>query len=202
MNNQFDLQRVINGEPVETVSGTPVEFVAYRPTAEACKQLIIQVGTDILMYPANGRYPSRATSCYFDLRMKSATKQIDWAKLPVDTLVTVYPCTGNDERYFSHFSNGVVHCYRNGKTSKTATSNLDVFEAEPSSVHITKNQPWTIWQGGKCPIPDGLEFECMIYQKPGQALLSDGVAHMYLWDSIQIIYAYRLTGKLLDGWTL
>ncbi|MCI4437993.1 MAG: hypothetical protein JHC33_14390 [Ignisphaera sp.] len=89
MNNEFDLERAIAGEPIETVTGNPVEFIAYRPTAEACKQLIVQVGTDILMYYANGRYPSRTTKCYFDLRMKSVVKQIDWVKLPVDTIITL-----------------------------------------------------------------------------------------------------------------
>jgi hypothetical protein len=202
MNNEFDLQRAIAGEPIETVYGTPMEFVTYRPTAEASKQLIIQVGTDILLYHANGRYNRNpALSCSFDLRMKSVVKQVDWSKMPVDTLVTVYPSTGNDERYFSSFSYGMVNFYRNGKTSKTTTSNLDVFDAEPSYVHIAKNQPWTIWQGGECPIPDGLGFEYMIHGDPGQAIVCTESASAYLWQP-KLIYAYRLTGRVLDGWKL
>jgi hypothetical protein len=201
MTNTFNLERAIAGEPIETVSGVPVEFVAYRPTAEAGKQLIVQTGTDILMYYANGRYPSRATSCYFDLHMKSVVKQVDWSKMPVDTLIILGIYAGGDKRYFSSFTSGLVHCYRFGVTSKTMTNNSDIFPMNPSNVQIAQDQPWTVWLGGTCPIPNGLEFEYMIHEEPGQVMVGRESASAYLWQP-KLIYAYRLTGKLLDGWAL
>jgi hypothetical protein len=202
MSNEFDLQRAINGEPFETMEGKPVKFVAYLPTARECKQLIVQAETDVRMYYASGRYHGTEEHWSYDLRMKAPLKQIDWTKLPIDTVITLNLCTGEANRYFSSFTDGLVCYYRGGKTSKTITYKSDILYIHSKNVKISPDQPWTIWLGGECPIPNGLEFECMIYQEPGRALLSDGVASMYLWNSTQIIYAYRLTGKVLDGWVL
>jgi hypothetical protein len=203
MNNQFDLQRAINGEPFETVFGTPAEFIAYRPTAEAGAQLIVQVGIDILTYPANGRYHGSGVDCSYDLRMKSVVKQIDWAKLPVDTLIILNLRTGESDRYFSSFSCGMVNFYRDGTNSKTAQRNSSMLSINPSDVTIAPNQPWTIWLGGACPIPDGLEFEYMINDDPGRVMVAKESASEYLclWHP-KVIYTYRLTGKVLDGWKL
>jgi hypothetical protein len=202
MNDEFNVERTIAGEPTETVSGTPAEFIAYRPTAEAHKQIIMQVGTDIRTYYKNGRYYNNpAVGSAYDLRMKSAVKRIDWTKLPVDTLITLGICTGLDERYFSSFNSGLVHYYQGGTTSKTAASNSDVFTINPSNVRIAPDQPWTVWLGGACPLPDGLEYEYMIHDEPGQVMTNKESASSYSWVHNDI-YAYRLTGKVLGGWTL
>jgi hypothetical protein len=204
MDNEFNLERAIAGDPIETVAGTPVEFVTYRPNVKESKQLIVEVGTDLCTYYANGRYHGNSTGQTFpyDLRMKPNLKQIDWAKLPVDTLLTLSLCTGKDIRYFNSFSNGVVLYYRNGWTSKIATTK-DVIAINQSNVQIASDQPWIVWQGGGCPLPDGLEFEYMIHDDPSQVIVSkESVsAYLYLWCT-NLIYAYRLTGKVLDGWTL
>jgi hypothetical protein len=201
MNNEFNLERAIAGEPIETIAGTPVEFIAYRPTVNGCKKLIVELGTCVCTYYANGRYHSLDTHHPYDLRMKPKLKQIDWSKLPVDTLLTLALCTGKDIRYFNSFSNGMVHYYRNGWTSKIATTR-DVIAINQSNVQIAPDQPWTVWLGGECPIPDGLEFEYMIHDDPMQVMVGKESASAYLWEPIIIIYAYRLTGKVLDGWTL
>jgi hypothetical protein len=202
MNNEFNLERVIAGDQIETLSGNTVAFVAYRPTAKAGKQLIMQMGTDILMYHANGSYyHDPDIGCSYDLRMKPKLKQINWSKLPVDTLITLGICTGLDERYFSSFNSGLVHYYQGGTTSKTAASNSDVFTINPSNVRIAPDQPWTVWLGGACPLPDGLEYEYMIHDEPGQVMTNKESASSYSWVHNDI-YAYRLTGKVLGGWTL
>jgi hypothetical protein len=199
MNNEFDLIRAIAGEPIETVAGTPVEFVAYRPTAEAGKQLIIQVGTDILMYPANGRYPSRATNCYFDLHMKSVVKQVDWSKMPVDTIL--------DTKYSGKFAFSsinvnvpeiLINVFMDGGTSYTCCDTVSIPIAD---VTISTEQPWTVWLGGECPIPDGLEFEYIANNEIGRKITCKENARGLLWTH-HIIYAYRLTGKLLEGYKL
>jgi hypothetical protein len=43
MNDEFDLQRTLAGEPIETMGGISAEFVAYRPTLRSDSRLIVQV---------------------------------------------------------------------------------------------------------------------------------------------------------------
>jgi hypothetical protein len=201
MDNTFNLERAIAGEPIETISGAPVTFVAYRPNVRWSKQLIVEVGTDICTYHANGRYHNLDTSYPYDLHMRPNLKQIDWAKLPVDTILTLGICTGGDKRYFSSFNSGMVYYYRFGATSKTATSNSDVFTISPRNAKIAPDQPWTVWIGGEWPIPDGLEYEYMTHDKHQRKIVCVESPSEYLWDE-HLIYAYRLTGKVLDGWVL
>jgi len=209
MDNEFSLARAIAGDPIETMGKTTALFVAYRPTAEKCKQLIMQIGTDIVMYHANGSYYSSNEHCSYNLRMKSVAKQIDWSKLPVDTLITLGSCAGKAEHYFysSSFSSGMVRYYRDGMTSKTADHNLDVFAINPSEVQISPDQPWTVWKGGECPIPDGLEYgvivrygECFIPTNAGCKLQHIWVRSKYP-NQVHLgheVIAYRLTGKVLN----
>jgi hypothetical protein len=203
MSNEFNLERAISGEPIETSDGTPADFIAYRPTAKDSKQIVMQVKDDIFTYYANGSYHDLVIGCPLDLRMKPKIKQIDWAKMPVDTLIILGIYAGGDKRYFSSFNSGLVHYYQGGATSKTAASNSDVFTINPNNVKIAPDQPWTVWLGGDCPIPDGLEFEYMINDDPGQVMVAKESASAYLclWHP-KVIYAYRLTGKVLDGWKL
>jgi hypothetical protein len=202
MSNEFDLERAINGDQIETVSGTPAEFIAYRPTAKASKQVIVQDGDDVRMYYVNGRYHRNHTlSCSFDLRMKSVVKQIDWAKLPVNTLIIIRVNGATANHYYSSFSNDTVHYFRAGMTSKTADYKSDVFTINPSNAQIAPDNPWVVLLGGNCPIPDGLEFEYMTSNDPGRIITSTKSASEYIWTNYSL-YAYRLTGKVLDGWTL
>jgi hypothetical protein len=201
MDNEFNLERTIAGEPIETEAGTPVEFVAYRPTAKAGKQLIVQAGNDIFTYYKNGSYHDTVMGCAYDLRMKSVVKQIDWAKLPIDTRITLGLRTGESDRYFSSFSYGMVNFYRDGTNSKTAQRNSSMLSINPSNVQIAPDNPWAVLLGGNCPIPDGLEFEYMTSNDPGRIITSTKSASEYIWTNYSV-YAYRLTGKVLDGWEL
>jgi hypothetical protein len=196
MNTEFNVERTIAGEPTETVSGTPAEFIAYRPTAEAHKQIIMQVGTDIRTYYKNGRYYNNpAVGSAYDLRMKSVVKQVDWSKLPVDTILVV---NEHIVRYFKELRDGKLYCFSGGRTSISDSEQAAILTAV-WEVQIAQDQPWTIWQGGDCPLPDGLAFEYMIHGDPGQAIVCTESASAYLWQP-KLIYAYRLTGKVLDGW--
>jgi hypothetical protein len=133
--------------------------------------------------------------------MKSVVKNIDWTKLPVDTRITIACHSGQGDRYFSSFSKGSVLYYQSGTTSKTAASKLDVLPINPSNMKLAQDQSWTVWQGGNCPIPDGLEFEYMSHGDPGQAIVCTESASAYLWQP-KLIYAYRLTGNVLGGYSL
>jgi hypothetical protein len=132
--------------------------------------------------------------------MKPKLKQIDWAKLPVDMLIRTTLNGTIAIRYFSSFSSGSIHFYIDGMTSKTAAKS-DIFTIDPSNVKIAQNQSWTVWLGGTCPLPDGIEFEYMIHDEPGQVMVGKESASAYLWYP-KLIYAYRLTGKVLDGYSL
>jgi hypothetical protein len=208
MNNEFDLERAINGDPIETVSGIQMEFVTYRPTASVGKQVIVRDGTTLWMYRTNGKYYDTDTNFYLDLRMKTPLKQINWAKLPIDTVITLNLCTGEANRYFNSFTDGLVRYYRGGMTSKTIMYKSDILYIHLKNMKISPDQPWTVWQGGACPIPEGLEYE--VITRGGAAPLTNrGGYHLTLWPhtqngshSMSEIIAYRLTGKVLDGWTL
>jgi hypothetical protein len=201
MSTEFNLERAIAGEPIETIEGTPAEFVAYRPTADKDEQIIAQVGVNIMTYHTNGKYYDQVIDSSLDLHMVSRQKQIDWAKLAVDTLIIINDNGATDSRYFHSFSRGVVRYYKDGMTSKTADRNLDVLAVSPSNAKIAPDQPWAVWLGGGNPLPDGLEFEYVVPHGPGRIMTCTESASTYVWTH-HSIYAYRLTGKVLDGWTL
>jgi hypothetical protein len=199
MNNEFDLQRSIDGEPIETTGGNPVEFIAYRPTADIFEQVVVQLGKHIHTYSSSGHHLHNITS----IRMKSVVKQIDWAKLPVDTLLILSLDGATVNRYFSSFNSGRVYFFMAGATSKTARRNSDVFAISPSNVQIAPYQPWTIWIGGKCPIPDGLEYDVCL--RDSRITTPPAKASEMIWVNTKCsadIIAYRLTGKVLDGYSL
>jgi hypothetical protein len=201
MSDKFDLQRVINGEPIETVEGKPVKFVAYLPTARECKQLIVQTETEVRMYYASGRYHGTEEHWSYDLRMKTPLKQVDWTKMPIDTVITLNLCTGEAQRYFNSFTDGLVRYCRGGMTSKTIMYRSSMLCIYSKNVKISPNQPWTIWLGGECPLPDGIEFEYITHSYPGEARISEKSPGDYCW-ALNTIYAYRPTGRVLGGWTL
>jgi hypothetical protein len=199
MNSKFNLQRAIAGEPIETMEGVHAEFVAYRPTVRIDSRVIVQVEDRLIMCREDGNLYGRLGASINDLRMKSVVKQIDWAKLPVDTLITLSLDEATANRYFSSFNNGKVYYYRGGMSLKTSVDSLDILTINPSNVQIAPDQPWTVWQGGDCPLPDGLGFEYVIHNEPGQVMVGAESASAYSWWPI---YAYRPTGKILDGWKL
>jgi hypothetical protein len=197
MNNEFDLQRAIAGDPIETTGGIPAEFIAYRSTLKESKQVIVQALDQILTYDVNGRY-YRSAEHPNDLRMKHVLRKIDWSNIPEDTIIS----TPEGDRHIAKCpeKSTLVLTYPEGKSSFTC--GLRELEEHPKAkCYLVEQQPWTIWHGGNCPIPDGLEFEYMIHDKPGQIMINKKREGTYLWG-IKYIYTYRLTGKVLDGWTL
>ena len=58
--------------------------------------------------------------------------EIDWSKVPVDTLIRVRSCKSDDwvNRYFSKYENGKVYAWDNGTTSKTGKSDCPWLCAE------------------------------------------------------------------------
>jgi hypothetical protein len=209
-NIKFDLTLAMAGEPIQTRNGTPAAFIAYCPTADASKQVIAQVGTDIVVYYNNGRL-SATTEFTWDLFMKPKIKKINWKTMPIDTLLTITTSTRTDTRHFACFRNDEIHYFKCGATSKTTSIN-DVYAVDASDIQISTKNPWIVWHGDTSPIPEGLEFEVIyrdgttklftqnINSSPDIRHLQDYWIHMY--NMVGDIIAYRLTGKVMDGYTL
>jgi hypothetical protein len=198
MNNKFNLERAIAGEPLETMAGEPVEFVAYRPTAKKDEQLIMQVGTDIRMYHADGRFHNLFSLFPYNLRMKHVLRKIDWSDIPEDTVIS----TPEGDRHIAkcYKNSTLVLTYPKGKSSLTYGLR-ELEEHYKNKCYLVEQQPWTVWQGGECPIPDGLEFEYITHDYPRQVMVGKESTGLYVWTNYSV-YAYRLTGRVLDGWTL
>jgi hypothetical protein len=56
MNENFNLARAMAGDPIQTIGGVPVEFVAYRPTASTNFQVVVQIENVICCYPRTGYF--------------------------------------------------------------------------------------------------------------------------------------------------
>jgi hypothetical protein len=200
MSTEFDLQRAINGEPIETIEGTPAEFIAYRPTADKDEQIVAQVGVNIMTYHTNGKYYDQVIDSSLDLHMKHVLQKIDWSNIPEDTIIS----TPEGDRHIAKCSKNstLLLTYPEGKSSFTC--GLRELEEHPKAkCYLVEQQPWTVWQGGDCPLPDGLEFEYMTHKEPWQVMggKESASSYLYLWGT-KLIYAYKLTGKVLSGWTL
>jgi hypothetical protein len=197
MDTEFDLERAIAGDSIETVEGTPVEFIAYRPTAKWRKQIIVQIGNDIWTYSVNGRYNDPGIKCTYNLRMKSVEKQVDWSKLPVDTRLL---SPNGDKRYAN---NGM-------RSNFPSWEEPECFEWVDGTT-ISPDQAWIVWHGGDCPIPNGLEYEVIV--RYGECFIPTniGCKLQHIWVRSKYphqthigheVIAYRLTGRVLSGWKL
>jgi hypothetical protein len=197
MDTEFDLERAIAGDSIETVEGTPVEFIAYRPSAKWRKQIIVQIGNDIWTYSVNGRYNDPGIKCTYNLRMKSVEKQVDWSKLPVDTRLL---SPNGDKRYAN---NGM-------RSNFPSWEEPECFEWVDGTT-ISPDQAWIVWHGGDCPIPNGLEYEVIV--RYGECFIPTniGCKLQHIWVRSKYphqthigheVIAYRLTGRVLSGWKL
>jgi hypothetical protein len=197
MDTEFDLERAIAGDSIETVEGTPVEFIAYRPSAKWRKQIIVQIGNDIWTYSVNGRYNDPGIKCTYNLRMKSVEKQVDWSKLPVDTRLL---SPNGDKRYAN-----------NGMRSNFPSWEEPEYFEWVDGTTISPDQAWVVWHGGDCPIPDGLEYEVIV--RYGECFIPTniGCKLQHIWVHSKYphqthlgheVIAYRLTGRVLGRWKL
>ena len=58
--------------------------------------------------------------------------EVDWSKVPVDTLIRVKNCESDNfvNRYFSKYKNGMVYAWTGGATSKTNSEAMSMKIAE------------------------------------------------------------------------
>jgi hypothetical protein len=133
--------------------------------------------------------------------MKHTLRKIDWTKLPEDTVIS----TPEGDRHIAKCpeNSTLVLTYPEGKSSFTCGLR-ELEEHRKAKCYLVEQQPWTVLLGGKCPIPDGLEYEVEFRGKGIAAqidLKTSNVDWEHEGDFLDII-AYRLTGKVLDGYSL
>jgi hypothetical protein len=197
MDNKFNLERAIAGDPIETMEGIPAEFVAYRPTVRIDSRVIVQVEDRLIMCREDGNLYGRVSTSTNDLRMKSVVKQIDWSKLPVDTRLL---SPNGDKRYAN---NGM-------RSNFPSWEEPECFEWVDGTT-ISPDQAWIVWHGGDCPIPNGLEYEVIV--RYGECFIPTniGCKLQHIWVRSKYphqthigheVIAYRLTGRVLSGWKL
>lgn len=126
-------------------------------------------------------------------------KKLDWSKMPVDTLVVASNGIGRELRHYEQFNGGKHSCYTGGANSLTEPNLLaswDRCELAPKD-----KQPWHVWFGGECPLPDGVVVEYVCRGWPNEITAQKIVTDLY-WSHDEAktdIIAYRIVG-LADGW--
>ncbi|VAY88869.1 hypothetical protein CARN8_4250001 [mine drainage metagenome] len=127
------------------------------------------------------------------LFMAEDIKKIDWTRFQKDTL---FDFSSGLQRYFAFArETGERYFFPDGRTSMSCC-NMAVIVSDEAT--LSKNNPWIVWMGGECPIPDGVEFEYMTRD-------GDKAKFKYSWLPVETggsIIAYRLTGNIMDGWEL
>ena len=116
-------------------------------------------------------------------------RQVDRTKIPLDTRLIE---SSGDKCYAAKF--GMV----NGWPEWHQWESNQWIEG----TRIATEQPWTVWLGGECPVPEGLEVEILF--RDGVKVLRGNAIKIrwsHVWHHCDII-AYRLTGRVLDGWVL
>lgn len=192
--SDFNLERFKAGEPAYMHDETAVNFVGILKH-DICYPILAESQNFLIRL----NYRGIAKSTYMKLTMKPVMKKVDWSKLPVDTLIN----TQVGIRYFAGLLNkNRISYFTDGATSMISYG-YGYCSLGISDVTISDKQPWTFWQGGKCPIPDGLEFDA-VYRN-GVLNNYTCVASKATWSnpgSGGDIIAYRLTGNTLEGYEL
>lgn len=130
-----------------------------------------------------------------DLVLIEEPKLIVWSKLPVDTLIGV---GGQDLRYLSKVSRGggYIKVFGNGATSITQAGSIN-YVITTDEAKLVENPTFTFWQGGDCPVPEGVAVEIITSNRT--VLEGEGIG--YEWnvrktDPGNDIIAYRILGPV------
>ncbi|MHB8914934.1 MAG: hypothetical protein ACYC4K_03880 [Thiobacillus sp.] len=114
------------------------------------------------------------------------TKRIDWSKMPDDVLVTA-------DGSRCYLVGGMLSAYPKIIADER-------YPIDGREIKLAQSQPWVVWFGGECPVPDGVVFDFV--DRDGDIERS-GLGSDYRWDHRESpgdIIAYRITG-IADGWT-
>lgn len=191
MNDKFDLEKFKNGEPAFVIDTYALYYVGYKKNG------------NVVAEEESGRLVAVEHNDLAHLTMKPILKKVDLSKLPVDTVCDV---NGERKHFYRVAMCGTPLFYTAGQSSRTVKEYGNESIAAGRSIdkiNICDNQPWTVWFGGERPIPVGLEYE-ITFRDGGRLTMSDikvPIVWYHVNRSIDII-AYRLTGKVLGGWTL
>jgi hypothetical protein len=184
MNNDFNSERALAGEPVVS-AGVEVNSLTYFPLANKNSRFVGERSGEILLWSEDGYH---YISSGYDLKMKPTTKRIDWTKIPVDVPFVVVSHSGdrkNSVRY--HCKNGDFFGY--GTTSLTHGDIIKPHEI----IGPAPDAPFIYHDGSaECPAPDGVLVDVV----SASMLTPNIAASLVCWG---VVTAYRIAG-LEEGW--
>lgn len=94
-------------------------------------------------------------ACEYALK-EEKPKTIDFTQMPVDTLVRK---ADGMPAYTAKILHGTKsYVYADGKDSKTAETKVIIGLLAPSKCSLMEGRK-VVWEGGECPLPDGVEVE-------------------------------------------
>ncbi|MHB8915370.1 MAG: hypothetical protein ACYC4K_06110 [Thiobacillus sp.] len=161
----------------------------------------INLNVTALDFPADEQFKAdiEAAKAALVERNKPKVRGIDWSKMPNDTRV-IYT-RSNGEKSSAYIYNG-------GVTINPGWEGNDIFSiTDGIKLKLCIDQPWIVWFGGECPVPEGVIVEMVLRS----AEIMEGEANFFAWDHDAIpgeeeqpqqegdIIAYRITG-IADGW--
>jgi len=126
---------------------------------------------------------------------QSNTDGIDWSQMPTDTLIVD---DNGRVRYFALVDRGNVYAFPNGATSQTHNKPLALFKVK--NPKLAKNQPWSPWFGGSCPVDPNVMVEYVIRnaRKPNDQWVTEAALLRWNWVeefSSGDIIAWRIADK-------
>jgi len=127
------------------------------------------------------------------------TKRIIDLSLLVGSDIDMEFCYGKD---FSKWNVGKLIKILTGLRYSTATTDL-----QPSKICIIREKHWISWQGGECPLPEGLIIEIQTRKSSESSVkITDYRSDVWGWywnaptcDNRGDIIAFKITG-VADGW--
>ncbi|MHB8915786.1 MAG: hypothetical protein ACYC4K_08240, partial [Thiobacillus sp.] len=98
------------------------------------------------------------------------TKRIDWSKMPDDTRVIYARLNGEKSS---------AYIYKGGVTINPGWEGNDIYSITNGiKLKLCDDQPWVVWFGGECPVPEGVIVEMVLRS----AEIMEGEANFFAWD--------------------
>lgn len=182
---------------VITRSGKAVQEIYLMQTITDASPLLASIEGNIKFLSKEGRFIDDINNSDYDLFIIENPKCIKWRELPEDTLIKI-PET-SELRYLCRAIGSGAASFKNGVSSHTI--NEEEIEADIHAKAKLIEQPmFTFWQGGKCPVPVGVQLE-LTYRSGEICQTNSGQFLEWEHDgTLEDIIAYRILGAA-EGYT-
>lgn len=136
-------------------------------------------------------FKARLNTLGAEFKALAAQSEIDWSKMPVDTLVEARHAGDSWViRYFSKVSSADrLICFDSGRSSLNQQG-----EGYWDEIRLIENKP-VFWEGGECPVPDGVRVKVW-YRDGDTTLLANASAEVWFYTESDVdIIAYQILGE-------